>query len=232
MTGTLGCALTTSVALMAPFPVAAAPGETNHPASAQVTIRIWDRAQIGGNIWDHAKTAIEGVFIPAGIQLVWSHCTMDDTPESLACSAPSGPNNISPRIYHRTKADFKIKGRSRGGTSMLLDPEGGKGIIHVFFDRLTEVSANHKIPLELALGVTVAHEIGHLLLPREVHALSGIMRAELDSNDWRLAAQGHLGFTDGQRQIIAAGGAITEREGDVQLADNLASFTDLGRARK
>jgi hypothetical protein len=205
MTRTLRHALTATFLLVAPVPALAAPAETNHTSSTQVTIRIWDRAQIGGNIWDHAKKVLERVFIPAGIQLVWSHCTTADTPESLACSAPSGPNDISLRIYQRSKADFKIKGRSRGGTSMLLDPEGGRGIIHVFFDRVTEVSVSHKVPLELVLAVTVAHEIGHLLLPHEVHALSGIMRAELDSNDWWLAAQGSLGFTDGQRQIIAAG---------------------------
>ena len=88
---------------------------------------------------------------------------------------------------------------------MLLNPEGGKGIIHIFFDRITEVSASHKVPLDLVLGVTVAHEMGHLMLPHQVHTLAGIMRAQLNSSDWRLAAQGSLGFTDGQKQIIAAG---------------------------
>src|SRR5262245_37249042 len=116
MARTLAYALTASFALMAPFLAPAALGETDHPASAQVTIRIWDRVQIGSNIWNHAKIVIEGVLVPAGIQLVWSHCSMDDTPESLVCSAPTGPNDISLRIYQRSKADFKIKGRSRGGT--------------------------------------------------------------------------------------------------------------------
>ena len=88
---------------------------------------------------------------------------------------------------------------------MPLDPEGGKGIIHIFFDRVTEVSASHKVPLELVLGITIAHEIGHLLLPHEVHALAGIMRAQLNSSDWRLAAQGQLGFTASQRELIVAG---------------------------
>jgi hypothetical protein len=122
----------------------------------------------------------------------------------LACSALTESNTISLRVYQRSKADFKIKGHSRGGTSMLLDPEGGKGIIHIFFDRVTEVSASHKVPLELVLGITIAHEIGHLLLHHEVHTLAGIMRAQLDSSDWRLAAQGALGFSTEQRQVIAA----------------------------
>jgi hypothetical protein len=132
-------------------------------------------------------------------------CAVDDTSESLACSSPTGPNDISLRIYRRTKADFKIKAHSTGGTSLLLSPEGGKGIIHVFFDRVTEVSQIHRVPLALVLGITVAHEIGHLLLPRQPHALAGIMRAKLDSKDWRLAAQGSLGFADRQMQIISAG---------------------------
>jgi hypothetical protein len=205
MTRTLGHTLIANFLLMTPVQTLAAPVEANHTASSRVTIRIWDRAQIGSETWDRVKVVAEGVFMPTGIQLVWLHCAIDDTPESLACSAPTGPNNISLRIYRRSKADFRIKGHSRGGTSLLLSPEGGQGIIHVFFDRVTEVSHGHKVPLELVFGITVAHEIGHLLLPHQDHALAGVMRAELDSKDWRLAAQGALGFTDEQRQIIAAG---------------------------
>src|SRR5262249_13668362 len=131
-------------------------------------------------------------------------------------------NTISLRVYEHSRADFKVKGQSRGGTSMLLDPEGGKGIIHIFFDRVTEVSASHKVPLELVLGITIAHEIGHLLLPHQVHALAGIMRARLNSSDWRMAAQGALGFTDGQRQLILAG--VRVRNESVKLASEPESL--------
>jgi len=173
--------------------------------NTQVRIRVWDRVQIDSKVWDHAQRVVEGVFIPAGIQTIWSSCAMDDSVESLACSAPTGVNDISLRIYRRSRAELKINGHSRGGTSMLLSPEGGKGIVHVFFDRVTEVSASCKVRLELALGITIAHEIGHVLLPDQGHSLAGIMRAKLKSEDWGRAAQGHLGFTDAQKEMISRG---------------------------
>ena len=49
------------------------------------------------------------------------------------------------------------------------------------------------------LGHVVAHEIGHLLLPRGPHSPSGIMRAWLDR---QLAALGGLFFTADQAQDI------------------------------
>ena len=81
----------------------------------------------------------------------------------------------------------------------------GRHCSHVFSDRLTEVSRCQRVPLELVLGITTAHEIGHLLLPGQPHALAGVMRAELNAKDWSLAAQAGLGFTDGQKKIILAG---------------------------
>ena len=46
------------------------------------------------------------------------------------------------------------------------------------------------------LGLTIAHELGHLLLGR-AHSLVGIMRARWGSNDWRLASENQLMFPPG-----------------------------------
>jgi hypothetical protein len=205
MTGTLGCTLAATFLLIVKVSILAETIETKPATNAQLTIRVWDRAQLGSEIWNRATAVVDRVIKPVGIQLIWLHCAVGETPENLACSSPTGSNDISLRVYQRTKADLTIKGRSRGGTSQLLSPEGGKGIIYVFSDRVTEVSQLYKLSPELVLGITVAHEIGHLLLPHQPHSLAGIMRASLNAKDWRLAAQGLLGFVDSQRQTILAG---------------------------
>jgi hypothetical protein len=205
MIGKLGCILTANLLLMSLVPALATTVETSRTTKARVTIQVWDRVQLGGETWNRAAAVVDGVFKPVGIQLIWLHCVVGETPKNLACSSPTGSNDISLRIYQRVKADFKIKGHARGGTSLLLSPEGGNGIIHVFSDRVMEVSQLYKLSPELVLGITVAHEIGHLLLPHQPHSLAGIMRASLNSKDWRAAAQGLLGFVDSQRQTILAG---------------------------
>jgi hypothetical protein len=113
MTRTLRHALTATFLLVAPVPALAAPAETDHTSSTQVTIRFWDRAQVGGNIWDHAKTVIKGVFIPGGIQLVWSHCTIGIRPRVwLAQPSASCPFRIGIDSEVAVRADLMCEGMS------------------------------------------------------------------------------------------------------------------------
>jgi hypothetical protein len=48
----------------------------------------------------------------------------------------------------------------------------------------------------------MAHELGHILLGPNAHAIVGIMRGTLLPEDWEKAAQGTLGFTRSQNQQI------------------------------
>ena len=52
------------------------------------------------------------------------------------------------------------------------------------------------------LGYVMAHELGHMLLGPNAHAIAGIMRGTLLPGDWEKAAQGTLGFTHSQNQQI------------------------------
>src|ERR1700719_4340658 len=52
------------------------------------------------------------------------------------------------------------------------------------------------------LGYVIAHELGHMLLGPNAHAIVGIMRGTLRPEDWEKAAQGTLGFTPSQNQQI------------------------------
>lgn len=54
----------------------------------------------------------------------------------------------------------------------------------------------------MRLGYIMAHEIGHILLGQNAHAIVGIMRGTLQPEDWEKAAQGTLGFTHSQNQQI------------------------------
>jgi hypothetical protein len=48
-------------------------------------------------------------------------------------------------------------------------------------------------PITEILGVTIAHEFGHLLLGN-AHSVSGIMRRRFGRGDWELAQHGGLVF--------------------------------------
>jgi hypothetical protein len=178
--------------------VSHAPGMTaacNSPESSQITVRVLDLVQIQSETLDRTKQVTEEVFGPLGVKITWRHCSAGQSREDQACSAPTGLNDISLRIFQRGKARLNGMRHWTAGMAVPLTPEGGRGIIYVFLDRVVAVAESYRVPLELALGITVAHEIGRLLLLGEPHALAGIMRAKLSRDDWRLAGQGHLGFT-------------------------------------
>ena len=53
----------------------------------------------------------------------------------------------------------------------------------------------------IVLAHAMAHEIGHLLLPYG-HSATGLMRADWDAKDMRLAVHGRLNFTSEQVELI------------------------------
>jgi hypothetical protein len=175
------------------------------PTSSPITVRVLDLAQVGSHTLDHAKAVTEEVFRPMGITINWMRCSGKATRQDLACQAPAGPNDMSLRIFRRGKATQKSTRHATSGITLSLVPEGGKGIIYLYFDRVLEVQNSQRIPIKLVLGIIIAHEMGHLMLPGERHALAGIMRGNLEPKDWQMAAQSQLGFTDQQKEIIAAG---------------------------
>jgi hypothetical protein len=54
----------------------------------------------------------------------------------------------------------------------------------------------------VVLGATMAHEIGHLLLPPPSHSASGVMSPRLTCRDLRLASRGELRFTGDEVRAI------------------------------
>ena len=54
------------------------------------------------------------------------------------------------------------------------------------------------------MGHAIAHEVGHLLLPRGTHGPAGLMRGTWGMEDMRDAVQGHLGFSTMEAAIIRA----------------------------
>jgi len=61
---------------------------------------------------------------------------------------------------------------------------------------------NAAINLAPLLGIAIAHEIGHLLLPDNSHSQTGLMRAKWGKADFWLAQRSQLFFTAEQGELI------------------------------
>jgi hypothetical protein len=69
----------------------------------------------------------------------------------------------------------------------------------VLFDRVATFARRFGVKREVLLGYSIAHEMGHLLLPPNSHSISGVMRASLNLD---LAATRRLRFTREQGALI------------------------------
>ena len=74
----------------------------------------------------------------------------------------------------------------------------------IFFKQVQDLALRCHVDISRLLGDVVAHEIGHLLLPRMPHSLTGLMKADWDTEVVREAAAGSLGFTGAQIKRLQA----------------------------
>ena len=154
----------------------------------QVTVRTLNAVPVETEVLERARAVAEKVFRRSGTDVTWIDCPADGAP---SCATPRGPAEISLRIYRRSDRSRRATGESTGG--LAIRGGEGAGIVHLHYDRLEEISRGEGIALELALGITAAHEIGHLLIG-PAHSKRGVMRASLGAGDWHDAAQGALLF--------------------------------------
>jgi uncharacterized protein YqgC (DUF456 family) len=76
-------------------------------------------------------------------------------------------------------------------------------LAYAFYDRIKEVTITTiGADAGLILGHVIAHEIGHLLLPYNSHAQTGLMRGGRDTQQAMRAATGALTFTSKEAALI------------------------------
>jgi hypothetical protein len=80
----------------------------------------------------------------------------------------------------------------------------GSPAAYVFYRRAVEQADRHGVPCAAVLAATMAHEIGHLLLPSTHHAAVGLMRASWDVEEFVSAARGELRFLPVEAASIRA----------------------------
>jgi hypothetical protein len=74
-------------------------------------------------------------------------------------------------------------------------------IAYVVHDRIERYAVERRVPPSDALGLVIAHEVGHLLIGRQTHTDVGLMRQSWTDDDFRRAANG-LGFTSENARTI------------------------------
>ena len=75
----------------------------------------------------------------------------------------------------------------------------------VLSDAIRKIATRWKVGPVLCLGLTIAHEMGHLLLQSETHSVSGVMKARWLRPDLAIAERGALTFTSQEGRFMQNG---------------------------
>jgi len=75
----------------------------------------------------------------------------------------------------------------------------------VLSDATKKTAAEWKVDPALCLGLTMAHEMGHLLLQSETHSVSGVMKSRWLRPDLAIADRGALTFTAQEGHLMRNG---------------------------
>jgi len=80
----------------------------------------------------------------------------------------------------------------------------GGATAQIFFNQVRDFARTYHVDVGALLAYVIAHEVGHLLLPRMPHSLTGLMKADWDADMVREAGAGSLTFTGAQIKRILA----------------------------
>jgi hypothetical protein len=159
-----------------------------HVAGGDRTLNliIYDHAHVGEETLANAEITTSGIFRQAGIQVVWREGFAYATERrNAAIRISEDPATLVVKLQPESEAARYGVRSVCGGIAF----DSGAIIFVRGFD------STH-------LGVIMAHEIGHMVLGANAHAIVGIMRAALLPEDWAQAERGTLGFTRGQGKGI------------------------------
>lgn len=167
----VGTAMTAAGTSAAP-----APPNESRPVLA---VSIVNLAHVSQVVVERAAEDLTMIYELAGVSVVWN------SPRSTACEPPATGHWVRVVLYGGRRSEALGEDVNAGPFTMGFTPCAGATTIpctiaYLFFDRIEEMARSLSIPAGRLLGLAIAHEIGHMLLPRPSHSTHGIMRPVLD----------------------------------------------------
>jgi len=164
------------------------------PAPIEVRVCIDDvRFWIPRSAIEGAASLVSDIYGEAGITLDWTHRSSEDRTASR-CPDRTVRIGISFVRVKPARASLHALALTSfyGASAQTTD---------VYYGAVEAYANSMKMPITVALGYVVAHEIGHVLLGQE-HTASGIMRAKWTSDDFARMHVRHLRFVEHERALL------------------------------
>ena len=178
----IGAALTIELCLGRP--VAASDGMPS------VLLYLANEAGVSSDIVGDARQEVIRIYAEIGVTVIWTEHTTGCPKDPLVIVITP----ITGQWVEQTRTfGLAVRGANSSGR-----------LAYIFYDRVHPLAEKHQISVASLLGVAIAHEIGHLLLPYGSHSPSGLMKGKWDNQQFLLARARLLQFTAQQAELIRA----------------------------
>jgi len=158
---------------------------------AQVTISVYNDAGVPVDVLRQGEEEASRVFRQAGIEVQWLNCILPAVSEeaSRACREAVFPEHLHLRIVRKS---LGLKGETMG---ISFQTDDGRGCYaDLFYEPMEELQRSDGTDVASLLGYVAAHEIGHLLLGTNSHAVAGIMHAHWTAGELTSTKLGEMVF--------------------------------------
>jgi hypothetical protein len=189
----------TSCALFASLP-------RSFAGNPQITVSVYDDVSVPRDTLARAEEQATKIFWRAGLDVSWLDCSPANSARCAAAFDIDKPFHLSLRIT--PDVANSTSDTAFGVAYLAADGTGRYG--DVFWKRAQDLQGSSKGDLALILASVMAHEIGHLLLGSNAHAISGIMRAHWEPRELRRISMGSFVFLPEQGKRMRA--RVTQRE--------------------
>lgn len=178
--------------------------------SLNVVVHLCDDEGIQPNLVSRAQVEMTRIYGDAGVEIAW-------TSDAAPAGGPDSPQQVTSTyplltlviLCRELTDEFTVDTTALGAAVGTRDHRGR--VAYLFYERIehtarTYLNVSRERGTEdmytvIVLAHAMAHEIGHLLLPHG-HSPTGLMQAEWDANDLRLAVNRQLNFTNEEAELI------------------------------
>jgi hypothetical protein len=149
-----------------------------------IHLQMNNDAGVPASLLEKSQDEVVRIFADAGLEVKWT------------ATGPRFTVQIVTSVLGYARASSPVMG-------VALRKPGG-ATAQIFFKQVRDFARSNHVEVSRLLAYVIAHEIGHLLLPRMPHSPTGLMQADWDTALVRDAARGSLTFTDAQTKRILA----------------------------
>ena len=185
------------------------------PAAAEpiptlpIVLQVPDHWHVPLNIVTRAADEVVRIYRDAGVNVIWIDPLRPSGTSDPGFALVVLPGAMSRQLTVATEAV------ATDALGLAVGTREHRGrMAYVFYSRVehiarTRLNMSRQVERDdiytlVVLAHAMAHEIGHLLLPYG-HSATGLMRADWNAKDLRLAADGRLNFTSEQAELIRGG---------------------------